>query len=70
MMVDLARRWKEHWKGKIVQKKSAYSRTHVVKNEDFELILLHWPKGSESPIHNHEFQRCWIQLLCIVAPRP
>lgn len=33
--------------------KIKYSRNLIELNEDFELILLCWLPGQESPIHNH-----------------
>jgi len=37
-----------------------YSRTHVMKNEHFELIVLCWKKGQASKIHNHAGSHCWM----------
>ena len=40
-----------------------YTRNLVARNEWFELLLLCWEKGQESPIHNHAGQNCWMAVL-------
>jgi len=40
-----------------------YARNLIGANELFELILLCWGPGQQSPIHNHEGQRCWMTTL-------
>lgn len=40
-----------------------YTRNLVTRTDGFDLIVLCWDKGQESPIHNHEAQRCWMGVL-------
>ena len=42
---------------------SRYTRTCVYRCEDFEVLLLRWPPGSVSQIHDHGGQRCWFTVL-------
>ena len=41
----------------------SYTRSLVRRTEDYELLLLSWGAGEESPIHNHMGQRCWMAVL-------
>lgn len=36
-----------------------YLRTLVHRCDRFELLLLTWPPGSASPVHDHGGQHCW-----------
>ena len=40
-----------------------YTRNLVAREEQFELMVLCWGPGQESPIHNHEGQDCWMAVL-------
>lgn len=40
-----------------------YTRNLVVREADFELMVLCWGPGQESAIHNHEGQDCWMAVL-------
>jgi cysteine dioxygenase len=40
-----------------------YTRNLVVLEPSFELLILCWGAGQESPIHNHEGQDCWMAVL-------
>ena len=40
-----------------------YTRNLVIRTEVFDLMLLCWDRGQQSPIHNHEGQRCWMAVL-------
>ncbi len=42
---------------------SGYTRNLVHRSERFELLVLCWDAGQESPIHNHEGQDCWMGVL-------
>src|SRR4051812_4140005 len=39
-----------------------YTRNLVFRNDLFELIALCWEPGSQSPIHNHAGQLCWVSI--------
>ncbi len=41
----------------------AYTRNLVDRTADYELLLLCWDEGQQSPIHNHEGQNCWMVVL-------
>lgn len=40
-----------------------YTRNCLYKDANFELILLCWEKGQQTPIHGHNGQDCWVFLL-------
>ena len=40
-----------------------YTRNLVSGNDRFEVILICWPEGVSTPIHNHEGQSCWVYVL-------
>lgn len=51
------------WKEFALFDEGAYARNLVHKDELFELIVLCWGAGQQSPIHNHQGQRCWMAVL-------
>jgi cysteine dioxygenase len=40
-----------------------YTRSLVRRTENYELLVLSWGAGEESPVHNHMGQRCWMAVL-------
>lgn len=56
---------REHrdWEAFALFDASRYTRNRVALTERFELLLLCWEEGQESPIHNHESQDCWMAVL-------
>ena len=46
-----------HWS------KDHYTRNCIAKSDDYELILLCWEEGQETPIHCHSGQECWVHVL-------
>ena len=40
-----------------------YTRNLVAREPRFELMILCWRRGQETPIHNHEGQDCWMAVL-------
>lgn len=40
-----------------------YTRNCIEKNDHFELILLCWNPHHETPIHDHDGQKCWVYQL-------
>ena len=40
-----------------------YTRNLLHRCADFELLLLCWQPGQESPIHDHSDQDCWMAVL-------
>lgn len=51
------------WRGFALFAPQHYTRNLVVLNDLFELMILCWGPGQESPIHNHEGQDCWMAVL-------
>jgi cysteine dioxygenase len=43
--------------------KEHYTRNCIARNEDYELILLCWEEGQETPIHCHNNQECWVYVV-------
>lgn len=39
-----------------------YSRTLLHRCEQFEILVLHWPAGSVSSIHDHGGSLCWLAV--------
>ena len=37
-----------------------YTRNCISRTEDYELLLLCWEKGQETPIHCHNGEECWV----------
>ncbi len=42
---------------------AGYSRNLVMRSDLFELLVLCWTAGQQSPIHDHQGQRCWMAVL-------
>jgi len=40
-----------------------YTRNLVSRNEQFEMLVLCWSAGQESPIHDHSGQHCFMAVL-------
>ncbi|MFO1009288.1 MAG: cysteine dioxygenase family protein [Planctomycetota bacterium] len=44
-------------------KPDAYTRNLVARNARFEMLVLCWSPGQQSPIHDHAGQHCWMGIL-------
>ncbi|MFT6167720.1 MAG: cysteine dioxygenase [Vicingaceae bacterium] len=44
-------------------KKDGYSRNCLIKTNDFELLLICYEKGQETPIHDFDSNQAWIHTL-------
>jgi cysteine dioxygenase len=51
------------WRSFALFDAGSYTRNLVVRERHFELMVLCWGPGQESPIHNHEGQDCWMAVL-------
>lgn len=51
------------WKELVNFRSDHYTRNLVHRDKSFELLVLCWGPGQESPIHNHEGQDCWMAIL-------
>jgi len=40
-----------------------YTRNCIVDNENFELILICWCEGHQTPIHDHGGEECWVKVI-------
>ncbi len=40
-----------------------YTRNCITRTQDFELLLLCWQAGQETPVHSHNNQDCWVFLV-------
>ena len=53
----------EDWRRFALFRPDAYTRNLVARNEWFEMLVLCWSPGQESPIHDHADQHCWMAIL-------
>jgi len=53
----------DDWRAFALFSTEQYTRNLVVQSEHYELMILCWGAGQESPIHNHEGQDCWMAVL-------
>lgn len=40
-----------------------YTRNCIANNEKYELILICWCKGHQTPIHDHGGEECWVKVI-------
>ena len=40
-----------------------YSRINIERNKNYELTLMCWEQGQQTPIHNHNSQEGWIYVI-------
>ena len=53
--------WKEYAKDDL--KGNAYVRKRVYQNDLFEIFVITWPPGSQSPIHDHATGGCVMRIV-------
>jgi len=41
-------------------KKEGYARNCIERTSTYELILICWKPGDQSPVHGHDEQKCWV----------
>ncbi len=51
------------WRPYVTFREDTYSRNLIWRTDKFELLLLGWEAGQESPIHDHAGQQCWMAVL-------
>ncbi|MBL8862285.1 MAG: cysteine dioxygenase family protein [Planctomycetes bacterium] len=51
------------WRGFAHFAPGCYTRNLVARTEHYELLVLCWQPGVESPIHDHAGQHCWMAVL-------
>lgn len=40
-----------------------YTRNCIARTDEFELILICWEEGQETPVHCHNNQECWVYVV-------
>ncbi len=40
-----------------------YTRNCIIDNDKFELILICWCEGHQTPIHDHGGEECWVKVI-------
>jgi cysteine dioxygenase len=53
----------EDWRRFACFDPALYTRNLVARNEQFEMLVLCWSAGQESPIHDHAGQHCFMAVL-------
>ena len=53
----------DDWRAYALESDGGYTRNLVARTEAFELIVLCWRAGQESPIHCHAGQHCWMAVI-------
>lgn len=61
-MEDYARNNRD-WERFLCFDAASYTRNLVARNEWFELLVLCWSEGQESPVHDHAGQDCFMGIL-------
>lgn len=51
------------WRAYVLFDEDRYTRNLLHRCGSYELLLLCWGEGQESPIHNHDGQGCWMAVL-------
>ena len=51
------------WKRFVKWKDNRYTRNCISACDAYELLLMCWKSGHQSPIHNYDFQESWIKVL-------
>jgi cysteine dioxygenase len=62
LLADYAERHVD-WRRHVLYDASTYTRNLVARCAEFELLVLCWNVGQQSPIHNHAGQHCWMAVL-------
>ena len=62
LLADYARSH-DDWRAFGLFDDECYTRNLIARARSFELLVLCWGPGQESPIHNHEGQECWMAVL-------
>lgn len=44
-------------------REDTYGRNFVAGNDLYEMLVLTWLPGQHTPIHDHDGQRCWMQMI-------
>jgi len=54
---------RDDWRAFTCYAADHYTRNLITRNGDFEVLLLCWGEGQESPIHDHDGEDCWMAVL-------
>ena len=44
-------------------KEEHYTRNSIIRNEKYELLVICWERGQDSPIHDYDSEDAWIHIL-------
>ena len=44
-------------------KEQRYTRNSIIKNEDYELLIICWERGQDSPIHDYDKREAWVHII-------
>ncbi|MEQ8323471.1 MAG: cysteine dioxygenase family protein [Vicingaceae bacterium] len=44
-------------------KEEHYTRNSIIKNDDYELLVICWERAQDSPIHDYDSEDAWIHIL-------
>lgn len=53
----------DDWREFITHSTERYTRNLAHRCKHYELLVLAWGEGQESPIHNHDGNSCWMAVL-------
>lgn len=53
----------QDWRDYVFFDDAGYTRNLAHRCDEYELLILGWGEGHESPIHCHDGQRCWMAVL-------
>jgi cysteine dioxygenase len=53
----------EDWRSFALFDEATYARNLVKHCSLYELLVICWNRGQQSPIHNHQGSRCWMAVL-------
>jgi cysteine dioxygenase len=44
-------------------KEEHYTRNSIIKNDTYELLVICWEEGQDSPIHDYDSKEAWIHII-------
>ncbi len=53
----------DEWERFFTWKEEGYTRNSVFKNDKYELLVICWEQGQDSPIHDYDSKEAWIHIL-------
>lgn len=53
----------DEWERYFTWKAERYTRNSIIKTDDYELLVICWEQGQDSPIHDYDSKEAWIHIL-------